>query len=80
MQLSYVCRFFFGFPYLYNGDAAYKVQYLQTYIDAPNSVIVLAFEHNDRVVGASTGVLLENKTEKVKQLFLEADVDIASIF
>ena len=71
---------FWFFPYLYNGDKAYKVQYLKTYIDAPNSVIVHAFEYNDRVVGASTGVLLENKTEKVKQLFLEADVDIASIF
>ncbi|MFW1677071.1 hypothetical protein ACFVYJ_04735 [Pontibacter sp. JAM-7] len=34
----------YDFPYVYGGDLAYKERYLQTYIDSPGSVIVLAFE------------------------------------
>ena len=44
-------RVFRDFPYLYDGDPEYEARYLQTYVEAPHSVIVLAFD-GDRVVGA----------------------------
>ena len=55
-------RVFRDFPYLYDGDLTYEEKYLQTYIEAPDSVIVLAFD-GDHVVGASTGIPLKYETD-----------------
>lgn len=70
---------FRDWPYLYDGDLAYEEKYLQTYIEAPDSVIVLAFD-GDRVVGASTGIPLEHETDEVKAPFINAGFDIDRIF
>lgn len=70
---------FRDFPYLYDGDLGYEENYLQTYIEAPNSVIVLAFD-GDKVVGASTGIPLAHETAEVKQPFIDAGYDINKIF
>ena len=70
---------FRDFPYLYDGDPAYETRYLKTYIEAPDSVIVLAFD-GDSVVGASTGVPLRYETDDVKQPFIRAGYDVNSIF
>ncbi len=70
---------FRDFPYLYEGDLAYEANYLKTYIEAPNSVIVLAFD-GDKIVGASTGVPLKEEVEEVQRPFREAGHDIDSIF
>lgn len=70
---------FRDFPYLYDGDIAYEARYLNTYIEAPDSVIVLAFD-GDKVVGASTGVPLRNETAEVQQPFLAAGYAIEPIF
>lgn len=70
---------FRDFPYLYEGDLAYEAKYLKTYIEAPNSVIVLAFD-GDKVVGASTGVPLREEMEEVKRPFIAAGYDLDSIF
>ena len=70
---------FRDWPYLYDGDLAYEEKYLQTYIEAPDSVIVVAFD-GDRVVGASTGIPLARETEEVKAPFIEAGLDIDRIF
>jgi len=70
---------FRDFPYLYDGDLAYEEKYLQTYIEAPSSVIVLAFD-GDRVVGASTGIPLQHETDEVKKPFVEAGYDVDRIF
>ncbi|MBJ7556534.1 GNAT family N-acetyltransferase [Marinomonas spartinae] len=72
-------RVFRDFPYLYDGDLAYEARYLKTYIEAPNSVIVLAFD-SDKVVGASTGVPLRHETAEVKQPFVDAGFNIDEIF
>ena len=60
---------FRDFPYLYDGDAAYEARYLSTYIAAPESIIVLAFD-GAKAVGASTGVPLKHETAEVKLPFL----------
>jgi GNAT superfamily N-acetyltransferase len=70
---------FRDFPYLYDGDLAYEEHYLQTYIQAPASVIVLAFD-GDKVVGASTGIPLKYETDEVKQPFINARYDIDKVF
>ncbi|MCX4193152.1 GNAT family N-acetyltransferase [Methylophaga sp. OBS1] len=70
---------FRDWPYLYDGDLAYEEKYLQTYIEAPDSVIVLAFD-GDKVVGASTGIPLKHETEEVKAPFIAADYDVDKIF
>ena len=70
---------FRDFPYLYDGDLAYEARYLKTYIEAPDSVIVLAFD-DDKVVGASTGVPLRHEMDEVKQPFLDAGLNIDEIF
>lgn len=70
---------FRDWPYLYDGDLAYEEKYLKTYIEAPNSVIVLAFD-GDKVVGASTGIPLKHETEEVKAPFIDAGYDVDKIF
>jgi GNAT superfamily N-acetyltransferase len=70
---------FRDFPYLYDGDLAYEERYLQTYVQAPASVIVLAFD-GDKVVGASTGIPLKYETDDVKQPFINAGYDIDTVF
>lgn len=70
---------FRDFPYLYDGDLAYEERYLQTYIQAPESVIVLAFDA-DKVVGASTGIPLKYETDEVQQPFVAAGYDVEKIF
>jgi GNAT superfamily N-acetyltransferase len=70
---------FRDWPYLYDGDLAYEEKYLKTYIEAPDSVIVLAFD-GDKVVGASTGIPLKHETDEVKAPFIDAGYDVDRIF
>lgn len=70
---------FRDFPYLYDGDMAYEQRYLQTYIQAPDSVIVLARD-GDRVVGASTAIPLGRETDEVQAPFLAAGYPVDEIF
>ncbi|MGZ8223216.1 MAG: GNAT family N-acetyltransferase, partial [Methylobacter sp.] len=61
---------FRDFPYLYDGNIDYEKKYLQTYIDCPESVIVIAFD-GDRVVGASTAIPMKYETDELKKPFIE---------
>ncbi len=70
---------FRDFPYLYDGDFQYEEQYLQTYIQCPESVIVLAFDQ-DKVIGASTAIPMRYETEEFKQPFIDHDYDPDQIF
>ena len=72
-------RVFREFPYLYDGSAAYEEKYLQTYVDAPDSVMVLVWD-GDRVVGASSGLPLEAEPPTVIEPFLAHGYDPRRIF
>ncbi len=61
---------FRDYPYLYDGDLDYEAKYLQTYIQAPHSVIVIAFDDN-QVVGDATAIPLRHETPEVIKPFLE---------
>jgi GNAT superfamily N-acetyltransferase len=67
------------FPYLYEGNAAYEERYLQTYVNSPDSVIVLALD-GDAVVGAASGLPLVDETPEVQRPFLEHSYDLNHLF
>ena len=67
------------FPYLYDGDYDYEKKYLQTYIDTPDSVIVLAFD-GEIVVGASTAIPMQYETDQLKKPFLEQGYTLDEVF
>ncbi len=51
------------FPYLYDGDTGYERNYLNTYATADRSFCVLARD-GETIVGAATGIPLEDETEE----------------
>ena len=72
-------RVFREYPYLYDGDLEYESRYLQTYLQSPDSLVVMAFE-GDHVVGASTAIPLKFETGEVKYPFVQAGMDVETIF
>lgn len=67
------------FPYLYDGDLDYEQRYLETYINSPRAVVVLA-KADDQIVGASTALPLADETTAFRKPFEEQGWDIARIF
>lgn len=53
---------FRDWPYLYDGTLDYEREYLKTYRDNPNALLVGAFD-GARLVGASTSTLMEDHAE-----------------
>ncbi len=70
---------FYDFPYLYDGDLDYEKEYLQTYINCPESVIVIAFD-GDKVIGASTAIPMKYETDDVKRPFIKYGYNPEEIF
>jgi GNAT superfamily N-acetyltransferase len=70
---------FRDFPYLYDGNIEYEKKYLQTYIDCPESVIVIAFD-GDKVVGASTAIPMKYETDELKKPFIEHGYNLDEVF
>jgi ribosomal protein S18 acetylase RimI-like enzyme len=66
-------------PYLYDGDLDYEREYLETYVDSPSSVLVVA-EDAGRVVGASTGVPLADEDEAFRAPYAAAGIDPDRVF
>lgn len=70
---------FRDFPYLYDGDFDYEARYLRTYIDSPDSMMVLVFD-GDTVVGASTCIPLQYETEEIRRPFEQQGWDVTRVF
>lgn len=70
---------FRDFPYLYDGDLAYEQEYLQAFVNAPESVLVIAFD-GEAIVGASTALPLQHETPNIQQPFLENGYDVSKVF
>lgn len=70
---------FRDFPYLYDGTEEYETHYLQTYIESPESVVILALDRG-RAVGASTGLPMRHETQEFKQPFQDHGYDPDAIF
>lgn len=67
------------FPYLYDGDLDYEARYLQAYVDAPDSLCVLALD-GDRAVGASTALPLADEDGAFQNPFLERGIPVDDVF
>lgn len=67
------------FPYLYDGTYEYEQKYLQTYINCPESVIVIAFD-GDKVIGASTAIPMKYETDELKKPFIEHGYNLDEVF
>lgn len=70
---------FRAFPYLYDGSEAYEAEYLQTYIDSPGAVVVIARD-GDQVVGASTGLPLAAECEAFRRPFEQQGFAVDKVF
>jgi GNAT superfamily N-acetyltransferase len=69
---------FRDWPYLYDGSLEYEAQYLRTYQQCPQSLIVLVKDAG-RVVGASSALPLSAETAEFQQPFLE-HFDLTKMF
>ena len=67
------------YPYLYDGSVEYEERYLAHYARTPRSVVVLALD-DEQIVGASTGLPLEDDSGPFARPFVEAGYDTSEIF
>lgn len=67
------------YPYLYDGDFDYEANYLKTYTQSEQSILVLVLE-NQKIVGASTGIPLTDETEDLKYPFLVKGLGISKYY
>lgn len=72
-------KVFREYPYLYDGALAYEKKYLKNYSDSPESLIVVVF-YKDTIIGASTGIPLDQALEEFQAPFLSQGYDPAKIF
>lgn len=72
-------RVFREWPYLYAGSVAYETDYLQVYVNSPDAVLVLVRD-GDAVVGASTGLPLQDEDEAFRLPFRGFGIDPADVF
>lgn len=72
-------RVFREWPYLYDGDMGYEEQYLDTYVQSPRSVLVLARD-GAQLVGAATGLPLADEEEAFIQPFVDHGYTPETIF
>jgi GNAT superfamily N-acetyltransferase len=70
---------FRSFPYLYDGTPEYEEKYLETYTNCPESIVVLVLD-GDKVVGATTGLPMDQETPEFQKPFVEQGFDPARIF
>jgi hypothetical protein len=54
---------FRDWPYLYDGDAVYEADYLGTFTQSPDAIVVCAYD-DDTMVGAATAAPLAGHTDE----------------
>lgn len=67
------------FPYLYEGTKEYEKHYLETYVASPRSFLFALFQ-GKQMIGATTCLPLADETEEIKAPFLQASLDLDTIF
>jgi GNAT superfamily N-acetyltransferase len=70
---------FRDWPYLYDGDIAYERDYLQSYRDSADAIVVGAFD-GDTLVGAATGSPLADHAEEFGDAFDGTGIAIDDVF
>ena len=70
---------FRDYPYLYEGSLNYERDYLRIYVDSPRSLIVLAFDEADRVIGATTCLPMADEGPEFQKPFVQAGYDVERV-
>ena len=70
---------FRAFPYLYKGSLEYERKYLARYAEARTGTMIVA-EVDGKVVGASTGLGLDEEDDFVQEPFVAAGLPLDRIF
>lgn len=70
---------FRDWPYLYDGDLDYERGYLSVYRDNPRAVVVGAFD-GDRLIGAATGMPMQDHADDFAAAFEGTGQDLSRIF
>lgn len=71
---------FHEYPYLYVGDMDYERKYLSTYVQDPEALVVLAFDEDGNVRGASTGVPMAHEEADFRRPFEQKGYDTDKVF
>ena len=70
---------FRDWPYLYDGDPDYERAYLAAYRDNPRAVVVGAYD-GERLVGAATGMPMQDHADDFAAAFDGTGEDLSRIF
>ena len=70
---------FADWPYLYAGSLDYERDYVATYRDAQNAILVAA-KDGDRIVGVATGTPMEDHASDFAAPFAATGIPLADIF
>lgn len=65
-------------PYLYEGTLEYERDYLRSYLHCTRSLVALVFDQ-DRIVGATTCMPMEEEGPEFQEAFRKAGYDLGSI-
>ena len=72
-------RIFHDWPYLYEGDHAYEMRYVEKYATTEGAIVAIATDTaTHSIIGASTALPLIHAEAELQAPFLEAGKDIAS--
>ena len=67
------------YPYLYDGSLGYERDYLQTYVEAADSLVVLVTDAGNQVVGATTCIPLRDEGLEFQEPFLKHGFDVNDV-
>lgn len=72
-------QIFFEYPYLYEGDLDYEMNYLSRYLKSSNSFFFGLWDQ-DQLIGATTGLPLVDEDPEFQKPFLDQNIDIKNIY
>lgn len=72
-------KIFREFPYLYAGDLEYEKNYLKTYTDCKESILVIVRD-GPQIVGASTAIPFKFEVPELQKPFIDAKIPIDNIY
>lgn len=72
-------RVFRDYPYLYDGTLEYERDYLRTYLDAADSLVVIVTDAHGNPVGATTCLPLSDEGPEFQSPFFEQGHDVSRI-
>jgi GNAT superfamily N-acetyltransferase len=72
-------QIFKEYPYLYEGNLSYEIDYLNTYTACDESILIVA-SMKSKIIGVSTAIPLEYEMAECQKPFLDTHLPISKIF